>query len=106
VAAALLHRGTFGRGSPAGTKRGAEGQGDSILYDEFGEEPSADVTGTIGRIPASWRFTNERIHELLAAQDAVSIPRPQPPGVDISTLLWISPDKMPRERQAVLAVCA
>jgi hypothetical protein len=84
----------------------AEKYGNSILYDEFGDESYTDTTQTIGKIPAGWRFSNERIQELLAAQDAKSSPRTQTPEVDLPTPIWISPDVLPRERKTTLAICA
>jgi hypothetical protein len=84
----------------------AERYGNSILYDEFGGESYNDTNQTIGKIPAAWRFSNERIQELLDAHEAKSIPMPQTPEVDLPTPIWISPDVLPRERKSTLAICA
>jgi hypothetical protein len=88
-----------------------ERYGNSLLYDEFGEESYSDTNQTIGKIPARWRFSNERIQELLDAQEAKSIPMPQLQEVDLSTPIlstpiWISPDKLHHERKTALAICA
>lgn len=45
-------------------KTAAPGRGDTILYEEHIWSPRARATGTVDRIPESWRFTKDRINEL------------------------------------------
>lgn len=55
----------------------AEGRGDSVLYE--GLEWVNDGRGAVDRLPNSWRFSLERIEELLAAQLAASVLKPISP---------------------------
>ena len=43
----------------------ASGRGDTILYEEHQWSERAHAAGTIERIPTHWRFTQERIEQLL-----------------------------------------
>lgn len=43
----------------------ASGRGDTILHEEHQWSGRAHAAGTIGRIPTHWRFTQERIEQLL-----------------------------------------
>jgi hypothetical protein len=45
----------------------ANGRGDTILYESHEWGPRAVGAGTIERIPLIWRFTEERLEELLNA---------------------------------------
>jgi Holliday junction resolvase-like predicted endonuclease len=47
-------------------KAAAAGRGDTILYEEHIWNKRAHATGTIDRIPQSWRFTEDRLSELAA----------------------------------------
>lgn len=44
----------------------ARGRGDTVLYEVHAWGPRAAGSGTVERLPAGWRFTYERIEELLA----------------------------------------
>jgi hypothetical protein len=44
----------------------AKGRGDSILYEEHTWGPRAVGAGTVERVPEHWRFSSERIEQLLA----------------------------------------
>ncbi len=44
----------------------ANGRGDTILYENHTWSTRASAAGTIERIPPTWRFSSERIHELLS----------------------------------------
>lgn len=44
----------------------ASGRGDTILYEEHRWGPRAAGAGTVERIPEHWRFSPERIGELIA----------------------------------------
>jgi hypothetical protein len=43
----------------------ASGRGDTILYEEHIWSSRAHAAGTIDKIPEGWRFSENRIHELL-----------------------------------------
>jgi hypothetical protein len=43
-----------------------KGRGDSILYEEHTWGHRAVGAGTVERIPSHWRFSSERIEQLLA----------------------------------------
>ena len=45
-------------------KAAAAGRGDTILYEEHVWSSRARATGTIDRIPASWKFTEDRLDEI------------------------------------------
>jgi len=46
-------------------KAAAAGRGDTILYEEHKWAPRAQAAGTTDRIPESWRFTEERLNEIV-----------------------------------------
>ncbi|MBI1318989.1 MAG: hypothetical protein GC168_08570 [Candidatus Hydrogenedens sp.] len=46
-------------------KQTAKGRGDSILYEEHEWRPHAHGAGTVDRIPEKWRFSRERVEQLL-----------------------------------------
>ncbi|MBK7235672.1 MAG: hypothetical protein IPI02_08620 [Sterolibacteriaceae bacterium] len=45
-------------------KAAAAGRGDTILYEEHVWTNRAKAAGTIDRIPAAWKFTEERLNEI------------------------------------------
>jgi hypothetical protein len=47
-------------------KAAAAGRGDTILYEEHIWTTRAKATGTIDRIPATWKFTKERVNSFVA----------------------------------------
>lgn len=84
----------------------AKGRGDSTLYEECDLASFGDGTEAAGKIPSCWRFSQERIQELIASQEAVSIPKPILPKADLSFRAGLSSDRVPRERSAALAMGA
>jgi hypothetical protein len=52
------------------------GRGDSILYEECEWISPADGTGITERLPQSWRFSNQRLEELVADHETGNIMRP------------------------------
>lgn len=46
-------------------KAAANGRGDTILYEEHHWGPRAHGAGTIERIPSEWRFSEERVNQVL-----------------------------------------
>lgn len=49
-------------------KTTAGGRGDTILYEEHHWGPRAAGAGTVEKIPVAWRFSAERIVQLLASE--------------------------------------
>jgi hypothetical protein len=49
-------------------KATAKGRGDTILYEHHTWGPRAVGAGTIEQIPAAWKFSEERIEQLLIAK--------------------------------------
>jgi hypothetical protein len=47
-------------------KATAKGRGDSILYEHHKWGPRAQGAGTVDEIPEHWRFSEERLAQLLA----------------------------------------
>jgi len=45
----------------------AKGRGDTILYERHVWGPRARGAGTVDEIPVEWRFSRERVEELLGA---------------------------------------
>ncbi len=45
-------------------KAASAGRGDTILYEEHVWSSRARATGTIDRIPSSWKFTEDRLNEI------------------------------------------
>ncbi len=45
----------------------ANGRGDTVLYEDHTWGPRAKAAGTSERIPASWRFSRERVEALFGA---------------------------------------
>jgi hypothetical protein len=79
----------------------AEGQGDSILYE--GSEWGARSEGAASRVglPASWRFSAQRIQDLLAGQAGALTLVPPPPKLEPSSRMW--PSRMPCESETGIA---
>src|SRR5208337_1736026 len=75
----------------------AKGRGDTILYEEYEWTSPADGAGTVEALPQGWRFSHQRIQELLSGQEAASIPRQPLLEVDKSPLQWPSSAKLARE---------
>jgi len=48
----------------------AKGRGDSILYEKHVWGKTAYAAGTADAIPADWRFSSERIHQLINRSEA------------------------------------
>jgi hypothetical protein len=48
-------------------KATAKGRGDTILYEEHSWGAKAVGAGTVERLPESWRFTSQRVEDLLGA---------------------------------------
>lgn len=55
-------------------KAAAAGRGDTILYEEHVWTNRAKAAGTIDRIPAAWKFTEERLNEISAGAEPGSQP--------------------------------
>jgi hypothetical protein len=49
-------------------KKTAKGRGDTILYEEKIWSERAYGTGTVDKIPEQWRFSKERVEQLLSEQ--------------------------------------
>ena len=45
-------------------RREANGRGDTILYENHTWGPRASASGTVDKLPESWKFTKERIEEM------------------------------------------
>lgn len=56
-------------------KATAKGRGDTILYEKHSWGPRAVGAGTIEQIPDNWRFSEERIEQLLSEARAVAMAR-------------------------------
>jgi hypothetical protein len=69
----------------------AKGRGDSVLYEEHEWTSTGDGVGIIEKLLSGWRFSHERIQELLVSQEAAWVRRPSIPRVDSSTLIaWMA----------------
>lgn len=55
-------------------KAAAAGRGDTILYEEHIWTNRAKAAGTIDRIPAAWKFTEERLNEISVGAEPGSQP--------------------------------
>ena len=55
-------------------KVAAAGRGDTILYEEHVWTNRAKAAGTIDRIPAAWKFTQERLSEISVGAEPGSQP--------------------------------
>lgn len=64
----------------------AEGRGDSVLYE--GLDWVNDGRGPIERLPMAWRFSPERIEELLVAQQTGSVAKPIQPKSTPAVRNW------------------
>jgi hypothetical protein len=84
----------------------AKGRGDTILYEECEWVYPDEEAGTPEKLPTGWRFSLERIEELLAIQEAVPIRRPPLPGVASSPLAWPTSDRLPNKERANLILSA
>ena len=82
----------------------AGGRGDSILYE--GSEWATRSDGAANRdgLPASWRFSDQRIQDLLAGQGGALTLVPSPPKVELSSRMW--PSRMPSESDTGIAKSA
>lgn len=50
-------------------KAAADGRGDTILYEKHAWGQRAHAAGTTDTIPASWKFTHDRLNEIAALVD-------------------------------------
>jgi len=82
----------------------ANGRGDSILYE--GHERAAYMDGAENRdrLPASWRFSPQRIQELMTGQGAALTLVPLPPRAEPPSRMW--PSRMPCESETSIAKSA
>jgi hypothetical protein len=66
----------------------AMGRGDTTLYEECEWIYPGDRAGTADKLPAEWRFSQQRIEELLAVQETVPLRSPLYSSVDTANLLF------------------
>ena len=83
-----------------------EGRGDLALYEGYEWESGADGVETVERLPSNWRFSRERIEELLASQIALTPRQAFPAGIHTSNWAWPSAGSMPLDVQTALAISA
>jgi hypothetical protein len=84
-------------------RESANGRGDSTLYE--GNEWTEATTGSIPqRLPASWRFSAQRVQELMTGQGASLTLVPPPAQAEPSSRMW--PSRLPFESKANIAKSA
>ena len=79
----------------------ANGRGDSILYEGAAHPDAAEGRE---RLPASWRFSPQRIQELMMGQGAALTLVPLPPRAEPSSRMW--PSRLPCESETSIAKSA
>ena len=83
-------------------RKTAKEPSDSAPREEHVRVSSGDDTRAIETMPLAWRFSLERIEQLLAEQKSAPIRKPPLPGGDSSTRKLTTSDKLPPTRNAVL----
>lgn len=84
----------------------AAGRGDSVLYEESERSCAGEGAGGVERLPASWRFSYQRIQELLAVQGAVSHSGPVAVKSASPARAWATSGILPIESPTALAMGA
>ena len=83
-------------------RKTAKERSDSTPLEEPVRVSSVDDTRAIETMPLGWRFSLERIEQLLAEQESAPNRKPPLPGVDSSTRKLTTSDELPPARNAVL----
>lgn len=68
----------------------AEGRGDSVLYEGIQETSDADSSGEFEGVPAAWRFSLDRIQELMTGQARALTLVPLPEKAESPPHIWPS----------------
>jgi hypothetical protein len=80
--------------------------GSSWLYEEYAWTSGGEESSVIERLPSAWRFSHERLQEMLALQGAGIHLKPLPLKIESSAITWPGPGILPLDGHAALAAAA
>jgi len=81
-------------------------QGGLMLYEAVEAGDARDTGASRETIPVSWRFSPQRIEEMIASHEMAPLRRLPGAILDTPATIWPFPEKMAGERQPALAVRA